>query len=186
MQYCGFPGLSILDTVFKVRDILAHHETTDTPLWILTLDFHNAFYRVSYAYLFRNLRAYGISEWFIEGIQALYTDATASVQINGTVTRLISIKSGVRHLITDILPHLRIGQRMLYIPVLAYADDVTEFVTQPAAFTKSNKRYSATKEPRGTHKPTKIKNPGHWKMGGTCNSTKDRFPRSHQHTRRNI
>ena len=36
---------------------------------------------------------------------------------------------------TDILPPLRIGQRMRYIPVLAYADDVTVFVTQPAAFT---------------------------------------------------
>ena len=36
---------------------------------------------------------------------------------------------------TDILPPLRIGQRKQYIPVLAYADDVTFFVTQPAAFT---------------------------------------------------
>ena len=36
---------------------------------------------------------------------------------------------------TDILAPLRIGQRMRYILVLAYADDVTVFVTQPAAFT---------------------------------------------------
>ena len=153
MQYCGVPGLSILDAVAKVRDILAHHETTGTPLCILTLDFHNAFDRISHAYLFRTLRAYGISEWFIERIQALYTNATASVQINGTLTGPISIQSGVRqgcplsmilyaaclhpflHSMTDILPPLRIGQRMRYIPVLAYADDVTIFVTQPAAFT---------------------------------------------------
>jgi len=36
---------------------------------------------------------------------------------------------------TDILPPLQIGQRKQYIPVLAYADDVTVFVTQLAAFT---------------------------------------------------
>ena len=70
-----------------------------------------------------------------------------------TLTGTISIQSGVRqgcplsmilyaaclhpflHSMTDILPALRIGQRMRYIPVLAYADDVTVFVTQPAAFT---------------------------------------------------
>jgi len=69
------------------------------------------------------------------------------------MTGSISIQSGVRqgcplsmilyaaclypflHSMTDILPPLRIGQRMRYIPVLAYADDVTVFVTQPAAFT---------------------------------------------------
>jgi len=79
MQYCGVPGLSILDAVPKVRDILVYHETTDTPLCILTLGFHNAFDRISHAYLFRILRAYGTSEWFIERIQALYTNATASI-----------------------------------------------------------------------------------------------------------
>ena len=43
MKYCRVPGLSILDAVSKVRDILAHHETTGSPLCILTLEFHNAF-----------------------------------------------------------------------------------------------------------------------------------------------
>ena len=123
-----------------------------TPLCILTLDFHNAFDRISHAYLFRNLRPYGISEWFIERIQALYTDATVSVQINGTLTGPISIQSGVRQgcplsmilcaaclhpflqSMTDILPPLRIGEHRQYIPVLACADDV-RVVTQSTAFT---------------------------------------------------
>jgi len=39
------------------------------------------------------------------------------------------------HSMTDILSPLRIGKRMRYIRVVAYADDVTVFVTQPAAFT---------------------------------------------------
>ena len=137
MQYCGVPEHSILDAVSKVRDLLAQHETMGTPICILTLDFHNAFDRISHAYVFRTLRAYGISEWFIERIQALYTDASASVQINGTLTSPISIQSGVRqrcplsmilyvaylhpflHSVTNILPPHRIGQRMRYIPVLA-------------------------------------------------------------------
>jgi hypothetical protein len=63
IQYCGVPGPSILDAVSKVRDILAHHETTGTPLCILTLDFHNAFDRISHAYLFHTLRAYGIKPY---------------------------------------------------------------------------------------------------------------------------
>ena len=42
------------------------------------------------------------------------------------------------------------------------------------------------KSPGSTPQPTKIKSPGHWKLGGTCNSTKDRFPWSYWHTRRNI
>jgi hypothetical protein len=62
MQYCGVPGLSILDAVSKVRDIPAHHETKGTHLCILTLDFHNAFDRISHAYLFRTLGTYGINE----------------------------------------------------------------------------------------------------------------------------
>jgi hypothetical protein len=166
MQYCGVPGLSILDAVSKVRDILAHHETTGTPFCILTLEFHNAFDRISHAYLFRNFRAYGISEWFIERIQALYTDATTSVQINGTLTGPISIQSDVRqgcplsmilyaaclhpflHSMADFLPPHRIGQPIRCIPVLVYADDVTAFSYNRQFSPTFNKRNIATKEPR--------------------------------------
>jgi hypothetical protein len=92
MQYCGVPGKSILDAVAKVRDIPAHYETTDKPLCILSLDFHNAFDCISHEYLFRTLRTYGISDWFIERIKALYTDVTSSVQINGTLAGPIFVK----------------------------------------------------------------------------------------------
>jgi hypothetical protein len=96
IQYCGVPGMSILDATAKLRDTLAHYETTGTPLCILPLDFHSAFDRLSHDYLFSTLRKYGISDWFLERIHALYTDATASVQINGSLAGPISIKSGVR------------------------------------------------------------------------------------------
>ena len=83
----------------------------------------------------------------------MYTDATASVQINGTLTGPISIQSGGKqgcplsmilyaaclhpflHSMADILPPLRIGQRTRCVPVLPCANDITVFVTQPAAFT---------------------------------------------------
>ena len=38
----------------------------------------------------------GISEWIIERLHALYEYATASVQINGTLTGSIPIQSAVR------------------------------------------------------------------------------------------
>jgi hypothetical protein len=71
-QFCGVPGNSILDAISCVRDVLAHAEATGTPLCVLTLDFKQAFDRVSHQYLFHILRSYGISQWFVERIQALY------------------------------------------------------------------------------------------------------------------
>jgi hypothetical protein len=114
--------------------------------------FQSALEGISHAYLYRPLWKYGISEWFIERIQTLHTDATASVQINGTLAGRISIQVGVRqgcplsvimyapclhflHSLADLLPPLRIGQRTRYVPALANTDDVTVFVTKPVAFT---------------------------------------------------
>jgi hypothetical protein len=75
-----------------------------------------------------------------------------SVQINGSLAGCMPIRSGVRQgcpltvvlfalclhplvrALEDILPSVKIGRRMPHGPVIAYADDVTAFVTQPEAF----------------------------------------------------
>jgi hypothetical protein len=96
-QFCGVPVNSILDAASQVRDVIAHAENTGTPLCILTLDFHNAFDRISHDYLFRILQRYGIRQCFIERLRVMYSDATTSVQINDTLVGPISIQYGVRN-----------------------------------------------------------------------------------------
>jgi hypothetical protein len=95
-QFCGVPGNSILEAASLVRDIIASSETTATPLRVLSLDFQNAFYRISHQYRFQILRRYGISDWFVERLHVLYEHATASVQTNGTLARPIPIQSAAR------------------------------------------------------------------------------------------
>jgi hypothetical protein len=63
-QSCGVPERSILEAVATVRDTIAYAESHTVPMSILTLDFQQAFDRVSHQYLFQVLRQYGISEWF--------------------------------------------------------------------------------------------------------------------------
>jgi hypothetical protein len=95
-QYSGVPGNSTLDAQTNIRDVLAHYETTDTPLCVLSLDFQSAFDHISHHYLFHILHRYGISQWFIERLQALYEQASASVQINGSLAGPIAIRSGIQ------------------------------------------------------------------------------------------
>jgi hypothetical protein len=84
-QFCGVPGNSILDAVTQLRDAIAYSETTSSPLCFLSLDFQKAFDRIFNQYLFQILEHYGITTWFIERIKALYNNATALVQINGSL-----------------------------------------------------------------------------------------------------
>ena len=151
-QFCGVPVNTIQDAITRVRDVLAHAEATATPVCVLTLDFQQAFDRISHQYLFHILQRYGISQWFVERIHALYDQANASVQINGTLEGNIPIRSGVRQGYTlsvalyalclhtfisaleDSLPSIKIGRNSQHGPVIAYADDVTVFVTKPGDF----------------------------------------------------
>ena len=95
-QFCGVMGNSILDAVSQVRDITAHADNTGTPLCILTLDFHNAFDRIAYEYLFHILQTHGKRQPFIDHLLAIYSDVTASVQINDTLVGPTPIQCGVR------------------------------------------------------------------------------------------
>ena len=121
-------------------------------MYILTLDFHNAFDRIAHEYLFHILQSYGIRQEFIDLLRAMYSDVTALVQINDTLAGPIPIQCGVRqscslsmalyalclHPLLSTLDHslqgLQVGRRKRCRPVLAYADDVTVFVTHPAEF----------------------------------------------------
>jgi len=118
---------------------------------LLTLDFKQVFGRIFHRYLFTILRQYGISNWFADRLQALYEQALASVQINGCLAAPIEIRSGVRQgcplsmilyslclhpflfSLEKTLPGIPIG-RQVHSPIIAYADDVTVFVSNPEDF----------------------------------------------------
>jgi len=144
-QYCGDPGNTINDAMSYVHDVTAHAESTGTPTCILTLDFHNAFDRISHANLFNILPQYGISPWFLERIRTLYTNTTPSVQINGNLAAPISIQALSMVLyalclhpflcaLSENLEGIQFGLGRRCTPVVAYADDITVFVTNRAEF----------------------------------------------------
>jgi hypothetical protein len=54
-QQCGFPGTTILYVTASIRVIVAYAELAHIPMCVLSLDFQNAFDRISHTYLFRIL-----------------------------------------------------------------------------------------------------------------------------------
>jgi hypothetical protein len=66
-----------------VRDTVAYAETTRTPLCIVTIDFKEAFDKITHSYLFAFLKEYGFSEQFQQGIWRMYDNVTSTIQING-------------------------------------------------------------------------------------------------------
>jgi hypothetical protein len=80
----------------NVREASARAEVTRVPLCVLSLDFQEAFDRISHQYLFTILRSYGFSDWFVERIKCMYEEAASSIQINGHVSGPIPFHSSVR------------------------------------------------------------------------------------------
>jgi hypothetical protein len=151
-QYCGVPGRSILDALATICNVIAYHESTRTPLSLLSLDLSQAIDCVSHEYLFKMLPRYGISKWFVERLQAMHDNLLASVQINGSLVGPITIQSGIiqgcslsmclyalclyplASYLEETLPGLQIERRHLKTTFLAYADDVKLIVTDPSNF----------------------------------------------------
>jgi hypothetical protein len=95
-QYCGGTDKTIIDAVANIQDTIAQAETLAFPMCLVSLDFQQAFDRVSHQYLFAVLRRYGVSEWFLARIHELYDKATATVQINGALYGSIRIQRGIQ------------------------------------------------------------------------------------------
>jgi hypothetical protein len=90
-HFCGVPDNSIQDGLSYIRDVLAQGEATGTHMCVLTLAFKQVFDRISHQYLFHILHRYGISPWLVERIHTLYDQATASVQINVSLSGSVPI-----------------------------------------------------------------------------------------------
>ena len=67
-----------------VRDFIAYDETGKISLSALSLDFKNAFDRISHEYLFHIVHGYGIGVPFVNGIQRMYEGATLKLMATST------------------------------------------------------------------------------------------------------
>ena len=95
-QFCGRPGKTIFEAIASVREAIALAEVKRGPLCILTLDFKEAFDRMSHTYLFAILHSYGFSDSFVERIRHMYENATSMVQVNGYMSAPFPIQCSVR------------------------------------------------------------------------------------------
>jgi hypothetical protein len=82
-QQCGRQGNTIFEAVASIRDIIAYTEVYNESVCLLTINFKEAFDRISHSYLNAILREYGFSEEFCKRIQGLYAKATSMLNING-------------------------------------------------------------------------------------------------------
>jgi hypothetical protein len=149
-QHCGIRGTSILDAVAEIRDVVAYAEYTHTKMCILTLDFRAAFDNIAHDYLYQILRDHGFSERAIAQIRLLYEGATASLQVNGHVSAPIPINCSIRqgcplsmllyticlnpliNMLDKLLRGVQIDPRQKKTTTVAYADDVSIIITDPA------------------------------------------------------
>jgi len=147
-QHGGVQGGGIFDAGATVRDAIAYAEKTQTPLCFLSLDFTEAFDRISHTYLFKLLSVYGFSTKFTAFIKNMYDQAHSTLHINGHTTSPFPIQCGVRQgcplsmllFALCLTPLLRLLDRTLTgiriargtrTAAVAYADDITLFVTDP-------------------------------------------------------
>jgi hypothetical protein len=85
-QFCVVPGNTIQDALATVRDTIAMAEVKKTPICLVSLDFQDAFDRISHTYLTTILRSYGLSDWFVDRIRTMYEGEHLSVSINGYIS----------------------------------------------------------------------------------------------------
>ena len=146
-QYCGATGRTMFDAVSTLRDVIAQAEMSGMSICVLSLDFAEAFDRISHQYLFAALRDYGCSPTLIGKIRMLYQNATSQVQINGFRSASFPIASSIRQgcplsmllfaicidpLLWQLEKHLagvKYNRGKEKVSVVAYADDVSIILT---------------------------------------------------------
>ena len=146
-QHCGTPGNTIFEAAATVRDVIANSAEKRKPTCLVSIDFTSAFDRISHEYMRTILSAHGLDNKSIECIMGLYKNATSEVQINGFRSRFFPIKSSIRqgcplsmllfdicinpllHTLDEKLTGVKIGRRSTGVAAVAYADDVTVFLS---------------------------------------------------------
>jgi hypothetical protein len=92
-QHCGGQGNTIFEAVAAIRDIISYTEVYNGSVCLLTIDFKDAFDRISKSSSYAILREYGFSEEFRTRIQRVCANATATLNINGNKSQRLPIQS---------------------------------------------------------------------------------------------
>jgi len=94
-QYCGVPG-KIFEAVANVKDAITNAEVAQIHVCVLSLDFKEAFDKISHMYPFTILKKYGFGDVFIELFKEMYDKAASVVQINRHISCPTPILCSVR------------------------------------------------------------------------------------------
>jgi len=146
--------IKLLKAVATIRDVIAYAETSQTPLCVISLDFQAAFDRISHQYLEETLRACGFKESFVRRIMGLYRNATSEIHINGFRSNSIPVKRSIRQgcplsmllyaicinpllqTLVEEITGVKTGNGRPGIATVAYADEITIFLTRPEEIPK--------------------------------------------------
>jgi hypothetical protein len=74
-QHCGLLGTTVFEALATIRDAVTYAEFTGTPLFLLSIDFKEAFDNISHDYLIAILWEHGFREHFRRSIQNIYSNA---------------------------------------------------------------------------------------------------------------
>ena len=95
-QYCGRNDQTIFEAIATVRDIITYAEGTNILICLLSIDFKDAYDRMSHSFLFTILREYRISEQFCSQLQKIYAKAPPTLTLNGHKSTPIKTLCGVQ------------------------------------------------------------------------------------------
>uniref|UniRef100_A0A8C5LLZ8 Reverse transcriptase domain-containing protein n=1 Tax=Leptobrachium leishanense TaxID=445787 RepID=A0A8C5LLZ8_9ANUR len=93
----GFiPGREARDATARAIGAVAYARQTGEGVILLSMDAEKAFDRVSWPFLFQVLHRMGLPDIFLEQVQALYTNPSARIRVNGALSAPIPIYNGTR------------------------------------------------------------------------------------------
>ena len=94
---CGFRGnRSTIEMIFCLRQLQEKCIEQDRPLYMVFVDFSEAFDKVGRTGLWQLLKKYGCPEKFTTMIEALHTGMMANVSVRGEVSESFRVTNGVK------------------------------------------------------------------------------------------
>ena len=95
MQFDFMPGRGTTDAIFILRQVHKKYLGKHKDLYFAFVNLEKAFDLVPRKVLWWALRKVGVDEWLIRTIQAMYSNAKSSVQINSQFSSWFSVQVGV-------------------------------------------------------------------------------------------
>lgn len=95
-QSAFLPTRFILDNIMLTQETMDWAKSSQQPLPFLKLDFFKAYDKVDWLFLFATITRLGFPSEFISMTKLLFGEASASVRVNGCISRTFPIEKGVR------------------------------------------------------------------------------------------